>query len=617
MLVYIAATSYTVYVMPKKSKKLSNKEFLGAIVGVAKLSLRIAPLAVGFKLFGAVIDAILPIAITFFAALTTTELAAAYGGDAAAGQRAIMYVIITAVLGLVMTAWRSIDQYVQQLMRFRVEAEVSDMMYEHFLSLEFWRYDDKTTADLYDRAQKFSQFFAYVFDRIAGVLTQVITLTFTLIALSLFLPWLALFVLVAVIPGLFIQFKLSRAQVAHWNANVDVRRARSHIEWNLLQPNAIAELRLNGLVRHLLDLRRSLRDRDEKTRLKFERDYISKRLWADVLEAGTEVGALIWIILQIIARAQPIGQFIYVQQLVSRAISAANACVSQISSIDEDLANLFDYQEFMKLPSSKGGRTMLEQPPEVIKVVNVSFHYPQSDTDVLQHINLTIQRGQRVAIVGENGAGKSTLIKLLTGLYRPTSGSITLDDMPLTDISVESWHKKVSVLQQDFQHYIFTNVQNNVYFGDTDQPIDHGRIDDALHKAEAYNFVQKLPQKLLTYPSPWMEDEDRNKGVNLSGGQWQRLALARTFYRNAPIIILDEPTSAIDALAEVRIFNRLFDAANKKTVITISHRLSTVEKADMIVMLQNGRIVETGTHRELVKQKGAYYTMFEGQIKKK
>lgn len=603
--------------MPKQQKKLTHKEYLASIFGVAKLTFQISPLTVGFKFLGSIVDAALPIATTYFAALTTTELAAAYAGTDGAGQRAITYVVITTLLGLTMTAWRSIDQYVQQLMRFRVEARVSDMMYEHFLSLEFWRYDDKKTADLYDRAQKFSQFFAYVFDRLAGILTQIITLVFALVALFLFMPWLAVFVLVAVIPGVIIQFKISRAQAEHWNKNVDVRRSRSYIEWNLLQPQAIAELRLNGLVRHLLNLRQSLRDRDEKTRLNFERGFISKRLMADAFEAVIEMSALIWVITQIIAKTQPIGQFIYVQQLVSRAIGAANTFVGEVNNIDEDLANLFDYQAFMKLPSQKGGHTELAQPPKIIKVSDVSFRYPQTEENVLHDINLTIHEGQRVAIVGENGAGKSTLIKLLTGLYEPVSGSITLDGVPLRDIAIESWHKKISVLQQDFQQYVFTDVQNNVYFGDTDLPIDAERVDAALHNAEAYNFIQKLPQKLHTYPTPWMEDDEGNKGVGLSGGQWQRLALARSFYRNAPVIILDEPTSAIDAIAEARIFGRLFGAENKKTVITISHRMSTVEKADVIVVLQNGRVAERGTHTELVKKKGVYYTMFEGQLKKK
>lgn len=603
--------------MAKRQRKLSAKDYARAIFEVSRLSFKIAPLSVVFKFAGSIIDAALPIAITYLAALTTTELASAYGGNPDAGSRAMLYVVLTAGLGLASIGWSSLDQYMQQYMRFRVNSRISDMMYEHFLSLDFWRYDDKKTADLYERANKFSQFFAYVFDRLAAILSQIITLVFSLLALGVFMPWMAFFVMLAVIPGVIIQFRISRFQIDHWNKNVDVRRSQSYIEWNLLQPIAIAELRLNGLVRHLLELRSKLRDKTEKYRLDFERGYIGKQLLADTFEALTEVGALIWIITQIIARAQPVGQFVYVQQLVSRSIGSAKNFVGQVSNIDEELANMFDYHEFMALPLQKGGQTKLVQAPETIKVTDLSFHYPQTDVKVLEDINLTIHRGQHVAIVGENGAGKTTLIKLLTGLYKPNAGSITLDGVPLADIAVDSWHKQISVLQQEFLQYLFADIKNNVYFGDTDAPIDLARVDEALRAAEAYNFVYKLPEKLNSYPSPWMEDDQGTKGTGLSGGQWQRLALARSFYRNAPIIILDEPTSAIDALAEARIFSRLFGPENKKTVITISHRLSTVEKADVIVVLKDGRIAERGTHKELVKQKGVYYTMFEGQLRKK
>ncbi len=600
--------------MPKQ-KRLTGKEYIRAIFSVASLSYRIAPSAIGFKLVGVVINASLPVVTTFFAAVTTTQLAAAYGGDAAAGAAALWYVVLTALLGLASTVWNSVDQYVQQLVRYRVEAKVSDAMYEHFLSLDFWQYDDKNTADLYDKAQKFSQFYAYVFDRVGGILTQFISMLAALVALFLVLPVVGMLALVAVVPGVFLQFKLSRMQIAHWNKNVDVRRARSFIEWNLLQPKAIAELRLNGLVRHLLDLRRSYRDRDEKQRLGYERDYIAKRLWADALEAAVELGSLVWVVLQIIARQQPLGQFVYVQQLVSRAIGGANSFVGQISTIDEDLANLYDYQEFMQLPARQNGEVALQNVPGAIVFSDVSFRYPNAKNDVLKNVSFSITKGTHVAIVGENGAGKSTLIKLLTGLYAPSQGAILLDDVSLQNITIDSWHKKLGVLQQDFAQYSFTDVKNNVYFGDVSQPVSGARVDQALKDAEAYDFVAKLPKGQKSYPSTWMEDEEGTKGVNLSGGQWQRLALARSFYRSAPIIILDEPTSAIDALAEARIFKRLFAKNNDKTVITISHRLSTVEKADVIIMLDDGAVVETGTHAELVKKRGRYYAMFESQIR--
>jgi ATP-binding cassette subfamily B protein len=598
----------------EEKRKLTFRQRTVAIARVAKLTYKAAPLAVVIKLIGSVVTAVLPIVTTYFAALTTSTLANAYAGDESAGSQALGYVFITAGLGVVMTGWNSFEQYINQLTRYKVEASMNDRMYEHFLSLEFWRYDDKTTADLFDRAKRFANFFAYVFDRLAGVVTQFITLLAGLVALVLVSWWLGLILIIAVIPSIIIQFKLSRQQVAHWNANVETRRAKNMIEWDMFEPKHIAELRLYGMVRHLLDLRMKLRDADEKGRIEFERKYIFKRLGADVLEAGAEVTALVYTTLQIIAHAQPIGQFLYVQQVVSRALGGVSGFVGQMNNIDEDLANLFDYQEFMELEVRRGGSKNLTQEPQVISINNVSFHYPQTKKDVLRDVSLTIAKGQHVAIVGENGAGKSTLIKILTGLYRPTAGTVLLDDVNLEEYEISSWHKLLGVLQQEYLSYGFATAKDNIYFGDVSAPFDQARFEAALDRAEARPFLGKLPKGIDSFVITWMEHADGTKGVDLSGGQWQRLALARNFYRDSPIIVLDEPTSAIDALAEARIFKRLF-ADKGRTVITISHRLTTVEKADMIYMLEEGQVVEQGTHQQLVDGRGPYYRMFESQLR--
>lgn len=593
-------------------KQMSLFEQGKAIVQVAKLSFLTAPGSVLFKLSGAVVDALLPLVTAYFAALTTTALVEAYGDDDAAAYKALLYVVLTALLGLISLAWGSVDRYIQSSMRYKIEARVSDQMYEQFLSLDFWRYDDKQTADLYDKAQKFAQFFAWIFDRLASIVSRLISMIASVVALFWLNAWLAAAIFVAIIPGVYLQFKLSRAQIAHWNTNVDTRHSRNMIEWSLLQPNSATELRLYGMVKHLLKLRAKLRDKDEKILIEFEKKFIGKRLASDLLQTLAEVGSLVWVTLEIVSHHLPVGQFVYVQQVVSRALTSATGFIAELSTIDEDVANLFEYQEFMQLERPDVRPSKLKAPPETIRFENVSFHYPNSETVVLSDINLEIRKHQNVAIVGENGAGKSTLVKLLSGIYSPTKGRVLLDGEPIENFEISSWHSKLAFLQQDFTRYSFANVRDNVLFGDISKH-DISQMRAALDDSESSQFVKKLPRRQETMIDNWMEDSDGNKGVNLSGGQWQRLALARNFYRDAPIILLDEPTSAIDALAETRIFSRLFSEKDK-TIITISHRFTTVKKADYIYMMKEGRIVERGTAKELVAARGEFYKMFESQI---
>lgn len=593
-------------------KQMTLREQAAAIFRVAKLSFRTAPGAVIFKLVGAILQAILPIATAYFAALTTTALVDAYSGSSVARNLVIVYVIAAAFLGLLSLIWSSVDQYIQASMRYRVEAKVSDQMYEQFLSLDFWRYDDKETADLYEKAQKFAQFFAWIFDRLASIVSQLITMLVSVGALFLLNGWLASAVLVAIVPGVYLQFKLSRAQIAHWNSNIDTRRTKNMIEWNLLQPDNITELRLYGIVRYLLDLRKKLRDKDEKARIDYERKFMGKRLAADALQTMAEVGSLVWIALEIIAHRQAVGQFIYVQQIVSRAMSGATGFISDLSTIDEDVANLFEYQQFMQLECPNNKDKKATSAPESIEFRGVSFHYPGRDQAVLSNISLEIPKYRHIAVVGENGAGKTTLIKLLAGLYAPTGGEVLIGGEPLSTLDISSWHTQLAVLKQDFTRYSFASARDNVLFGDVSKH-DAKQLKKALNDAEATGFTDKLPRGLDTYVHNWMEDDNGNKGVELSGGQWQRLALARNFYRDAPIIILDEPTSAIDALAESRIFQKLFKEKHK-TIIAISHRLTTVKKADIIYMMKDGKIVERGSCEELLALKGEFYKMFESQL---
>lgn len=597
----------------KQQTPRKAKERFASLFRVAKISHSIAPSALYLQIVNAVLNSLLPLATTYFAAQTTTELANAYSGTAGAGEKAIMFVLITSVFGVVTIAWSQVERYISSMARYKVEAAISDRLIEHFLALEYWRYDDKHTADLFDKSTQFSNFFTYIFDTFGRVLTAIFTLISSMIALFLVSWWLGLILFIAVLPGIFIQYKLSKARTKQWAENVETRRKTWFIQNKLTQIDHIAEVRLYGLVKFLLGLRRKYRDEDQKNRILIERGFLWKEFIASVIESAAEVAALVYITLRIIGHTQPVGQFLYVQQVVSRGLGSMRDVASSFITIDEDLANLPAYDEFMKLPIQSDRAVHMKQAPQTIAMEHVSFKYPSTDRSVLEDISLEFKLGEHVAIVGENGAGKSTLVKLLLGFYQPTKGVVTVDGVNLGSINLDEYHAQIAVLQQDFADFDFANVRENITYGDVTSKETKARYEKAVNDSESAEFIAKLPKKDESYIARWMEHADGTNGIELSGGQSQRLALARNFYRDSPIVILDEPTSAIDALAESRIFKRLFTNRDK-LIISISHRLTTVRRADIIYVVEHGKIVEQGTHAELVAKKGAYYRLFESQL---
>lgn len=601
------------YRKSKVEEQMNIKEMLLAIGRVLKLSFRISPASIGFKFVGSILDATLPLLTAYLAAQTITQITLAFDGVSGAQDRAVLFVILTSVAGLVTALKSSITNYIDQIVRYRVEARISDLLYEQFVRLDFWRYDDKRTTDLYDKAQDFSNFFAYVFDRIARLFTSIFGVAAAVAALSIISPWLSLAMVAAIIPGMVVQYKISRFQIKHWRENVTARRKQSFIEYNMMHSQAISELRLYNLASTMLSLREKYRNLDQGARLAFERKFLKWRALSDGLETAVQLGSLLWVVIKIANRELPIGQFVYVQPLVGNALNNAGSFISEYGSADEDLAKLKDYNDFMSLPVVDTGTLEVDE-LQTIEFKNVSFTYPHGKEKVLSNINMSINAGDHVALVGENGAGKSTLIKLLLGFYRPTSGQILLNGQPLNEYDLTTWHRKIGVLVQDFTAYHFLTLGENITFGNAAIKPTAERVSAALDAAEARDVVRSTPKGLDTPMAPWLDEDG---ATQLSGGQWQRVALARNFYRQAPFMILDEPTSAIDALAEAKIFDRLFDRSNKNTLLAISHRLTTIENADQIYVLAHGKIVQSGTHKELAAQKsGEYVKMFRRQLKK-
>jgi ABC-type multidrug transport system fused ATPase/permease subunit len=248
-----------------------------------------------------------------------------------------------------------------------------------------------------------------------------------------------------------------------------------------------------------------------------------------------------------------------------------------------------------------------KEPPE-IEVKNVWFKYPNTKKYILKNINLTIKPGNEIAIVGENGAGKTTLIKLLLRFYDPTKGEISVNGIPLKEIDLNYYYSTVGALFQEFERFKELTVEENIKMGNINSSKGFKAVEEAAKMADCDTFINKLDKKYKQ-----ILDRSFTGGIKLSTGQWQKIALARMFYRNAPVLILDEPTASIDANAEFRIFNRIFKAFKGKTLIIISHRFSTVRHAQKIYVIHEGEIVEEGSHEQLMKEKGRYQKAFNLQ----
>lgn len=246
--------------------------------------------------------------------------------------------------------------------------------------------------------------------------------------------------------------------------------------------------------------------------------------------------------------------------------------------------------------------------PHEIEFRHLSFKYPGTERYVIKDLNATIKAGETVALVGVNGAGKTTLIKLITRLYDPTEGEILLDGKNLKEYDPEELYKIFGIIFQDFGKYAVT-VSENIAFGEIDRAIDEERVKLSAMQSNATEFISRLPKE---YDTPLMRyfEED---GIELSIGQWQKLSVARAFYSDSDILILDEPTASLDAIAEQEIYDQFDSLRKDKTTIFVSHRLSSATTADVIFVLDNGELVECGPHSELMKNKGVYYKLFTTQ----
>lgn len=446
--------------------------------------------------------------------------------------------------------------------------------------------------------------FTALFSNIAAVISAIVTL---LVLLPLIVP----IVITLLIPKILTNRYFLRQVWETDKIFTPEMRMSNEVIQKVSDPTSFKEIYLSNATPYFIQKFLYYRDKYvSRIRSIRTRWYLYLLLFRITDAAITTIGLLLTINL-VINNQISIGQMTFVISSIITLRGVLDTIIFTITNLSEgnqrlrDSKELFDIKTTNKITGYK-----LEQLPPIIEFRNVYFKYPGSKKFVLKNLNFVLNPGEKIAIVGHNGAGKTTMIKLLTKIYQPTKGEILINGMNLKNFDQKEWYENLGVLFQDYNTYGFLNTQDNVFVGNISTEKNESMIKKSLNDADALDFVENYPDKLDTILS-----EKYEGGIRPSTGQWQKIAIARFFYRNSPVLILDEPTASIDAVSEASIFDNIYEFIKNKTVIIVSHRFSTVRNADRIIVIDSGEIVENGTHSELLQQDGYYSNAFKLQAK--
>jgi len=426
-------------------------------------------------------------------------------------------------------------------------------------------------------------------------------------------PVLAILILIVATPDLVNQVLFSKVSWVIWDKDTPNRKKFGYLTDLLQHRDSIKELKIfqtgQRFLKELSDIQQKFFDDNKgllSKQLKFNTGF-------NLLDTLVMNGIVVYVVLEAMARRITVGDISFYQNVISNFNNGMGGLFRNLSRIFENslyIKYIFDVLEMPPkiIQEEKSIKIDFNKTPE-IEFKNVTFTYPGTKLKILNDFSLTIKPGEKIAFVGENGVGKTTLIKLLARFYDVDTGEILINGINLKKLDLESWYKSMGILFQDFVKYEYP-VKENIFFGRVWEAENIKAIIDAAKSAGADPMIKKFDQEYQQMLGRTFEG-----GLELSGGQWQKIALARAFFRNAPVLILDEPTASIDAKAEAEIFNKVEKLSKDKTVIIISHRFSTVRNADKIYVIDQGKIVESGSHEQLMKIEGQYASLFKLQAK--
>ncbi len=482
---------------------------------------------------------------------------------------------------------------------------------QHAAGLDLDQFEDSTFYDKLERARQQTTGRTVLLSQVLGQVQDLISMGFLAVGVMTFNPWLILLLVVAVVPAFLGESYFNDRSYALTRAQTEERRELDYLRYLGASDDTAKEIKLFGLSDFLVGRFRALAE-------KFYSDgralMIRRSAWGTLFALLGSVGyysAYVVIIFRAVNGSLSIGDLTFLAGSFRQLRSLLEGILSRFTSVSQGAIYLQDFFEFFDI---RPRIVTVAQPKpfprpirEGFRFENVGFRYQHSERWANRHLSFTLRAGERLALVGENGAGKTTLIKLITRLYDPTEGRILLDGVDLREYDPAELRRQVGVIFQDYLRYQMTMAQN-IAVGNIDQQSDRELIEAAARQSLAHALAERLPGRY---------DQELGRrfrgGVELSGGEWQKVALARAYMRDAQLLILDEPTAALDARAEYEVFQRFAELTAGRTAVLISHRFSTVRMADRILVLEKGEMLEVGSHEELLERGGRYAELFELQ----
>jgi ATP-binding cassette subfamily B protein len=516
-------------------------------------------------------------------------------------------VALNVALGLLM---RAVD-YTDQLLANRYTQHVSVRVMEQAARLDLTTYEDPVFYDRLERARVQATDRLVLIQQMGRLVQQVITTAVFSAALAWASPWLVLLLAVGVLPSFLGETHFAFLGYAKNFRQTPAKRQMDYLRQVAGSREGAKEVKLFGLHRFFTDRFKTLAEQIYREDVALSRSKLFIGGLLGVVGTLGYYGAYVYVIWRTLGGRYDIGQFTFLTTAIQQASSNLQQVFSTASGIADQALFLTDLLAFFEMKptvdANPRGKCVPEQIERGFEFRNVSFAYPGTTRRVLKDFNMVLRPGERIALIGENGQGKTTVVKLITRLYDPTEGQILLDGVDLREYSLEDLHRNIGVIFQDFVRFEMT-ARENIGIGRVERLSSQDELELAAHKSLADTVVAKLSGGYDQMLGRRFEG-----GVELSGGEWQKIALARAYLRDAQLLILDEPTAALDARSELEVFERFAELTQGKMALLISHRFSTVRMADRIVVLEGGRLIEEGNHQQLMARGGVYAGMFEMQ----